>query len=89
MGAGRPTKFHVARRIAAALGYLSLARLDRLGMASFADSLAGELPPLRHPTRFPRLLQGLETFLHPARRRPTWPARCGPWSAAIGGAARW
>ena len=39
MGAGRPTKFDLARRIAAALGYLSLGRLDRLGVAGFADGL--------------------------------------------------
>jgi uncharacterized protein (DUF58 family) len=62
MAAGRPAKFHLARRIAAALGYVSLVRLDRLVVASFAGSLSGELPPLRHPTRFPRLLQGLDGF---------------------------
>ncbi len=62
MDAGRPTKFHVARQIAAALGYGALARLDRLSVAGFADTLTAELPPLRDKTRFPRLLQGLKTF---------------------------
>ena len=38
MGAGRPSKFHLARQIAAALGYLALSRLDRLGVAAFADA---------------------------------------------------
>ena len=59
MGVGRPTKFHVARRIAAALGYVALARLDRLGVVGFAHGLTADLPPLRHRTRLPRLLEML------------------------------
>ena len=59
MGAGRPTKFHVARQIAAALGYVALARLDRLGVVGFAHGLTADLPPLRHRTRLPRLLEML------------------------------
>ncbi len=59
MAAGRPTKFHVARRIAAALGYVALARLDRLSVAGFAGGLTAQLPPLCHRTRFPRLLEML------------------------------
>src|SRR5208282_4879038 len=33
MGLGKPAKFHVARQIAAALGYVSLMNLDRLFVA--------------------------------------------------------
>jgi uncharacterized protein (DUF58 family) len=62
MGAGRPAKFDLARRIAAALGYLSLGRLDRLGVAGFADGLVAESPRLRHQTRWPRLLRFLESL---------------------------
>ncbi|MGA2031253.1 MAG: DUF58 domain-containing protein [Thermoguttaceae bacterium] len=60
MGLGRPSKFHVARQIAAALGYVALLNLDRLGVAAFADGLLADLPLLRHKTRLPRLLRFLE-----------------------------
>ena len=63
MGAGRPSKFHLARQAAAALGYLALSRLDRLGVAAFADGLAAELPPLRHKSRFARLLRFLDELV--------------------------
>ena len=38
MGLGQPPKFDAARRLAAALGYLALAALDRVGVAAFAGS---------------------------------------------------
>ena len=60
MGLGQPTKFHLARQIAAALGYVSLMNLDRLVVAAFADGLAADLPPLRHASRILRLLRFLE-----------------------------
>ena len=60
MGLGRPAKFHLARQIAAALGYVSLMNLDRLVVAAFADGLAADLPPLRHASRVLRLLRFLE-----------------------------
>ncbi len=60
MGLGQPAKFHLARQIAAALGYVSLMNRDRLLVAAFADGLAADLPPLRHPSRILRLLRFLE-----------------------------
>jgi uncharacterized protein (DUF58 family) len=60
MGLGRPAKFHVARQIAAALGYVSLQNLDRMNVAAFADGLAAALPPLRHASRISRLWAFLE-----------------------------
>lgn len=60
MGLGRPPKFHLARQIAAALGYVTLMNLDRLVVAAFADGLAADLPPLRHASRILRLLRFLE-----------------------------
>jgi uncharacterized protein (DUF58 family) len=60
MGFGRPSKLHLARRIAAALGYVSLVNLDRLGVAAFAHTLLAGLPPLGHVSRFGRLLEFLE-----------------------------
>jgi uncharacterized protein (DUF58 family) len=60
MALGRPSKFRVARRIAAALGYASLLNLDRLMVSVFADRLVDSLPPLRHASRVLRLLEFLE-----------------------------
>lgn len=40
MDFGMPYKFHYARRLAAAIGYLGLARLDRLNVVPFSGSLA-------------------------------------------------
>ncbi len=51
MGLGRPAKFQLARQVAAALGYVSLLRLDRLTVAAFSDGLVAALPPLRHESR--------------------------------------
>jgi uncharacterized protein (DUF58 family) len=60
MGLGRPAKFQIARQVAAALGYVSLLRLDRLTVAAYADGLVAGLPPLRHESRALRLLRFLE-----------------------------
>ena len=60
MALGQPSKFQLARQVAAALGYVALANMDRLGVAAFADGLVADLPPLRHPSRLPRLLRFLE-----------------------------
>ncbi len=60
MGLGQPAKFQLARQIAAALGHASLMNRDRLVVAAFADGLAADLPPLRHPSRILRLLRFLE-----------------------------
>ena len=60
MGLGRPAKFQLARQVAAALGYVSLCRLDRLMVAAYADGLVAGLPPLRHESRVLRLLRFLE-----------------------------
>ena len=68
MGLGRPAKFHLARQIAAALGYVSLMNLDRLVVAAFADGLAAVLPPLRHPSRILRLLRFLEELSPPGTK---------------------
>lgn len=60
MGLGQPAKFQLARQVAAALGYVSLLRLDRLNVAAFADGLVAGLPPLRHESRVARLLRFFE-----------------------------
>ena len=45
MAPGRPPKFDAARQVAAALGYVALAGLARVGVTAFADRLIDDLPP--------------------------------------------
>jgi len=68
MGFGRPPKLRLARRIAAALGYVSLLNMDGLGVAAFAETLLADLPPVRHVSRFQRVLEFLDA-LQPAGSR--------------------
>lgn len=60
MGLGRPAKFHLARQIAAVLGYAVLANLDCLSVSAFSDALVADLPPIRHRARAAALLRFLE-----------------------------
>ena len=89
MGAGQPSKFHRARQVAAALGYLALSRLDRLGVAAFADGLAAELPPLRHKSRFARLLRFLDELALETRADRFCPLGCGLCRPPAPLVARW
>jgi len=47
MQVGTPPKLDYARRVAAALGYIGLNGLDRVGAVSFADELGRPMPPQR------------------------------------------
>ena len=47
MQLGTPPKLDYARRVAAALGYIGLNSLDRVGAVSFADELGQPMPPQR------------------------------------------
>lgn len=90
MGLGRPAKFQLARQVAAALGYVSLLRLDRVIVAAFADGLVAGLPPLRHESRVLRLLRFLEKLA--AQRQVGSISRRGdlcPPSAAAGSRGRY
>ncbi len=62
MGLGQPPKLQVARQVAAALGYASLLRLDRVTVAAFADGLVAAMPPLRHESRAMQLFRFLESL---------------------------
>jgi uncharacterized protein (DUF58 family) len=44
---GEPSKLDYARRVAAALGYIGLNQLDRVGVVSFANELGTSMPPQR------------------------------------------
>ena len=63
MGVGEPSKFDFARRVAAALSYLSLVNHDRVSIVAWGDGIARELPVRRGKTQmWPalRFLEGLE-----------------------------
>ena len=62
MGFGDPVKFDYARRVAAALAYIGLSNLDRVGVTVFADTLGATLPPLKarhHMATLLAFLRGL------------------------------
>lgn len=62
MDFGMPYKFHYARRLAAAIGYLGLASLDRVAVLPFGSSLAqssGDTLRLRGKSKIFRLLDFL------------------------------
>jgi uncharacterized protein (DUF58 family) len=47
MAFGSGAKLHFAKQLAAALGYVALAHLDRVSIQCFADGLGARLPPTR------------------------------------------
>jgi len=74
-----------ARHLAAAIGYMALARGDMAGAASFGNRLQAELPPLRNASQTPRLFEflaglragGRTSLVEPlreyaGRRAPSW-----------------
>lgn len=59
MGFGDPPKLRHGKRLAAALAYVSLAHLDRVSVLTFADAMAGRLPPTRGKGRIFRVFDFL------------------------------
>ena len=59
MNFGIPSKLDYARRVAAALSYISLSNLDRVNIVSFADTVKGQLPPQRGKARIFRIFRFL------------------------------
>ena len=57
MGVGQGGKFAAARRLVAALAYLAVANLDRVAVATFAESLSAWSPPVRGPEHLPAILE--------------------------------
>ncbi len=54
---GSPRKIDYARRVAAALGYIGLTSLDRVGVSTFAAGLSGALAPRRGKLQLFHLLE--------------------------------
>jgi uncharacterized protein (DUF58 family) len=59
MDFGRPTKLHYAVRLAAALGFVGLVNLERVGVAVLRDRLSEGWPPTRGRSQFPALVDFL------------------------------
>jgi uncharacterized protein (DUF58 family) len=57
MAYGTPPKIDYARRLAAALGYVGIGSLDRVGVTTFAAGLGGSLAPRRGRTQLFHLLE--------------------------------
>jgi uncharacterized protein (DUF58 family) len=56
MAFGEPAKFDHARRLAAALGYIALNNMDRVGVSAFGDGLGESLAPVKARHQLNRLL---------------------------------
>jgi uncharacterized protein (DUF58 family) len=59
MGFGGARKFDQARRLAAALGYVGLANLDRVGVMGVSDEVVSQLQPTRGKARIFKVFQFL------------------------------
>ena len=62
MQLGEPPKLDYARRVAAALGYIGLNSLDRVGAISFSDELGTPVPPQRGRQQIFTMLRYFETI---------------------------
>ena len=62
MAFGAPPKFDFARRMAAALGYIALADLDRVAVVAFAADIVADFPLTRGKGRILALLKFLENL---------------------------
>lgn len=60
MGLGSPSKLFYAKRLAAALGYIGLSNLDRVGLAAFRQTLAEYYAPQRGQKSYPALIRFLK-----------------------------
>ncbi len=84
MRIGSPLKLHYAMQVAAALTYIGLSKLDRVGIIPFSDKLHAPLPASRGKRRIFKVFEflrgvevggitqlgpSLETFVHQVKRR--------------------
>ncbi len=81
---GRPLKLHYAMQVCAALAYIGLGNLDRVGIVPFANKLQPQLPPARGKGRIFKvfdflqqtpaggvtdLARSMDSFVHQNKRR--------------------
>jgi uncharacterized protein (DUF58 family) len=60
MGEGSPSKFFYAKRLAAALSYIGLSNLDRVGLAAFRQKLGEVYTPQRGQKSYAHLIRFLK-----------------------------
>jgi uncharacterized protein (DUF58 family) len=63
MSFGAPPKIDYARRLAAALGYVGIRSLDRVGVTTFSAGLAGALAPRRGRAQLFHLLEHMSALV--------------------------
>ncbi len=63
MGCGHPSKDIVAKKMAAAVSYICLSRLDKIGLLAFSDRILETRSPARGQKKYPEVLN----FLRPLR----------------------
>lgn len=68
---GRPPKLFYAAQLAAALCYIGLANLDRVGLMAFSDEIHGQMPPSRGKGRIFKALDFLHGMQPQGRTRLT------------------
>jgi uncharacterized protein (DUF58 family) len=71
MAWGQPAKAVYAARLAAAIGYVGLVGLDRVGVVLFADRVRRMLPPVRGRGQTVRLLEFLADAATPPEAAPS------------------
>jgi uncharacterized protein (DUF58 family) len=59
MASGSPPKHISAKKIAAALSYICLSNLDKIGLTSFSDGIRDTKPPTRGKKSYPEILSFL------------------------------
>lgn len=57
MAFGEPSKLWYAARLAAALGYLAISNLDRVGVSAFAEGIEHSMQPVRQKSHAPALFE--------------------------------
>ncbi len=60
MAFGSPAKFDLARQVTAALAYIALSNLDRIGVIAYSQDIIGDFPLTRGKDRILSLLRFLE-----------------------------
>ena len=60
MALGHAPKFDAARRVAAALAYVALTRLQRVGITTFADGVVADCPPIGQRAEYLKILDFLK-----------------------------
>lgn len=62
MGFGSPSKFDLARQVAAALAYIALSDLDRISVIAYAQEIVADFPLTRGKDRILSLMRFLENL---------------------------